>query len=123
MAEHADAELERRVDAQRMLPRVNQAREQQAAEAHPAHEGPEQDAERDRGRADHQLEELKPDDLVDQRGAAAADEQEQQRGKKTAGTHRMGRSVHRPIANCGLRTAECGLIADCGLRIGAWIED
>ena len=64
-----------RVDAQRMLARGDHPRQQQAAQAHAAHEGAEQDAERDRRRADDQLQQLEPDDLVDQRGAAAADEQ------------------------------------------------
>ena len=52
---------------------------------------PEQHAERDGGRADHQLDQLEPDDLVDQRGAAAADEQQQQQREKSLG-RREGKS-------------------------------
>ncbi len=37
----------------------------------------EQDRERHRGRADHQLEQLKPDDLVDECGRAATDKETQ----------------------------------------------
>ena len=76
----ADAKLERGVDPQRMLLRGNQARQQQAAQAHPAHEGAEQNAHGDRRRSDDELQQLEPDDLVDQRGTAAADEQQQQQG-------------------------------------------
>src|SRR5262249_56972659 len=89
----ADAELERGVDAQRMLIGGDEPRQQQAAETHAAHEGAEQDAERDRRRSDDELKELEPDDLVDQRRAAAADEKEKQRGKMTTWGHRLRRSV------------------------------
>ncbi|MCK7521321.1 MAG: hypothetical protein MZV64_28395 [Ignavibacteriales bacterium] len=59
----------------------------EAAEAQPAHERAEQDGQGDRRRADHQLEQLEPDHLVDQRGAAAADEQQQEHGKEAARVH------------------------------------
>ncbi len=58
------------------------AGKKQAAEAHAAHERPEQHAHGPRRRPDDELEELKPDDFVDQRGATAADEQQQQRGQQ-----------------------------------------
>jgi hypothetical protein len=77
-AEQRDAEFEVGIDAQRMLARGNHARQQQAAETHAAHEGAEQDAERDRRRADDQLQQLKPDDFVNEGGAAAADEEDDQ---------------------------------------------
>ena len=48
-AERADAELEKCVDAQRMLPRRHISRQQQAAETHAAHVDPEQHAEGDGG--------------------------------------------------------------------------
>ena len=56
--------------------------EQQAADAHAAHERAEQHAHRHRRRADDETEELEPDDLVDQRRAAAADEQQHEQRKK-----------------------------------------
>ena len=71
-----DAELEPRVHAQRMLARRYHPRQQEAAQAHTGHERTEQDSERDGRRADHELQQLEPDDFVDQRRAAAADEQE-----------------------------------------------
>jgi hypothetical protein len=60
----------------------DEARQQQAAEAHAAHERPEQHADGDRGRANHQFEQLKPDDFVDECSAATADKQQQQRGQQ-----------------------------------------
>ena len=75
--EHADAELERGVHAERVVLRRYDARQQQAAETHAAHERAEQDADRDRRRSDEELQQLKPDDLVDQRSRTAANEQKQ----------------------------------------------
>ena len=75
-----------RVDPQRMLPAQLQPRQQEAAQAQPAHERGQQHAQRNRGRPDHQLQQLVPDDFVDQRGAAAAGEQQQQQGQMTART-------------------------------------
>ena len=108
-AHDADAELEDGVDLERMLLRVHVPRQQIAAEAHAAHERAEQHAERDRGRPDHQLQQLEPDDLVDQRRAAAADEQEQderQVGEGRQGTwfpvgHKLGNGIKRKVP--GLR--------------------
>ena len=62
-------------------------RQEEAAEAHAAHERAEQDADRHRRRADHQLEQLKPDHFVNQRGAAAANEEQQQRREQTLRSH------------------------------------
>ena len=78
--EHADGDLDERIDAQRMLARRDVARQQEAAETHAAHERAEQHSQRHRRRANHELEELEPDDLVNQGGAAAGDKQQQQRG-------------------------------------------
>ncbi|MBI5689495.1 MAG: hypothetical protein HZC55_05310 [Verrucomicrobia bacterium] len=85
--EHADsgdghAQFEDGVGLQRADVGRQPARQGQAAEAHPAHEGPEQNRERDGRGTDHQLQHLQPDNLVDQRGAAAADEQRQQQGRR-----------------------------------------
>ncbi len=77
-ADGADAKLQQRVHAQRVLAARNHARQKQAAEAHPAHEGGQQDAHRHGRRTDVQLQHLEPDDLVDERGRAAADEEQQQ---------------------------------------------
>ena len=60
------------------MDRADPPRQQDAAEAHAAHEGAEQNAERDRGRPDGQLQQLKPDDFINQRRTAAADEEQQQ---------------------------------------------
>ncbi len=79
-AGRSDADLERRVDAQRMAVRRNHARREKAPEAHAPHERSKEHAERDRRRADDQLEGLEPDDLVDQRGRAAPNEQQQNGG-------------------------------------------
>ena len=87
--EGADAELDQRVDAQRMLARGDVARQQEAAETHAAHEGAEQDAKRDRRRANDELQQLKPDDLVNEGGAAAGDKEQQQRGHIASRGHRI----------------------------------
>ena len=78
-----------RVDAQRVFFGEGQARQQKAAGAKAAHERGEQDAERDGARADHQLQQLVPDDLVNQRSTTAACEEQEQQGQKTA--RRAGR--------------------------------
>ena len=72
------------------MPRRHHARQEKAAETHPAHERAEQDAERDDRRPDDELKELKPDDFVNQRGAAAADEQDD--SKRGMGILRAGSS-------------------------------
>ena len=73
LLKNADGELERGVHAQRVAPGRNPLRRVEAAEAHAAHERPEQHAKRDRRGSNRQLQELLPDDLVDQRGRTAAD--------------------------------------------------
>ena len=82
----ADTEFQLAVDAQRMLPPEFQARQQQTPQAEPAHESGQQHAERDRARPDHQLQQLVPDDFIDQGGAAAAGKQQQEQGQMTART-------------------------------------
>src|SRR6186713_1497351 len=72
----ADAELERGVDPQRVPAGRDVTGQQEAAQAHPAHEGPEQHAHRHGGRAHEQLQHLEPDDLVDEGGGAAPEEEE-----------------------------------------------
>ena len=89
----ADAQLEQGVDPQGVPPARDEARQQQAAHAHAAHERPQQHAEGNGGRADHQLQELEPDDLVDQGRTAAADEQHEQHGQKPARRGRSGGEV------------------------------
>ena len=98
-AEHADADLDQRIDLERMMARGDQIGQRQAAQAHAAHEGAEQHAERDRGRADHQLQQLEPDDLVDQRRAAAAEEEHEDGGKQGGGYGGPG-----PVAVTGAHT-------------------
>jgi hypothetical protein len=82
-SEHTDPEFQHRVHAQRMLPPGNHVGEQETADAHPTHERPEKDTKRDGRRTYDQLEQLEPDDLVDERRAAAADEQQEQEWKET----------------------------------------
>ncbi len=85
--EHADADLEERVNPQRVLARRDVARQKKAPETHAAHERPEQDGQRDRRRANHELKELEPDDLVNEGSAAAGDKQQQQRGHVASRGH------------------------------------
>ena len=77
-ADETDAELEVGVDLERMMRGADPPRQQDAAEAHAAHERAEQNAEGDRGGPDGQLQQLKPDDFINQCGTAAADEEQQQ---------------------------------------------
>jgi len=65
-----------------MPARGDDARQGDTAQAHPAHEGSQQHGEGNRGGTDHQLQQLEPDDFVDQRSATAADEQRQQQRKE-----------------------------------------
>jgi hypothetical protein len=62
---------------------ADQAGQRQATRAHSAHEGSQKHAQRDGGRADDELEQLEPDDFVDQSRASAADE-EQDRQRQIA---------------------------------------
>ena len=77
-ADGADAELEVGVDFQRVMGRGDPPRQQEAAQAHAPHERAQQDAQRHGRRTNRQLQELEPDDFINQRCAAAADEQQQQ---------------------------------------------
>jgi hypothetical protein len=86
-AEGADPQFQPRIHAQRMHRRRHVAREEQAAEAHAAHERPEQHAHRDRRGSDHELEQLEPDDFVDESGTPAADEQQEQRRENATRCH------------------------------------
>ncbi len=74
-----DSQFEGGVNFQRML-RQADAREPQAADAQASHEGREQDAERNRGRPDGELQQLVPDDFVDQRAHAARRKKNQKDG-------------------------------------------
>ena len=80
-----DAEFQEGIDAQRMLPCEPQAGEPHTADAEAAHKGGEQEAERHGGGTDGQLQKLIPDGLVDQGGASAAGEQNEQQGKVARG--------------------------------------
>ena len=91
IAECTDAELEKRIDAQRMLVRRDISRQQQAAQAHAAHVDSEQHAERHGRRADRQLKELEPDDFVDERGATGPDEEQEQGGQPRGRRPAIGR--------------------------------
>src|SRR5262249_17056592 len=85
--ERPDPELERRVHTERVLPGADDARQEQTAQAHAAHEGAEQETKGNGRGSDDQLEELKPDDFVNESGTAAADKEQQQRGQIPARRH------------------------------------
>jgi hypothetical protein len=69
-------DLQPGVDAQRMTIGPDEAGKEEASSTQAGHERCQQYAEGDRGRADNQLEKLKPDHLVDERTASAGDEQQ-----------------------------------------------
>ena len=79
---NANCDFQDGVHAQGVPMAGNEAREPQAPQTHPAHEGPEQYPDRDRGGPEHELQHLKPDDLVDQGRASAGHEQNQQERKR-----------------------------------------
>ena len=79
------------------LPEPRDARQQEAADAHAAHVGGEEHAERDRRRTDDELEELEPDNLVDQRRNAAADEEREEGWEKAVAG---GGIDHQMAADC-----------------------
>jgi hypothetical protein len=68
-----------------MLSFETHAGEPHTADAEAAHKGGEQEAERHGGGTDGQLQKLIPDSLVDQSGASAAGEQDEQQGKVARG--------------------------------------
>src|SRR5262245_57142187 len=70
-----------------MEPSGNQSGKQQTAEAHAAHESPEQYAQRHSRGPDNELKQLEPDNFVDQRGAAASDKHNEEQGKNPARTN------------------------------------
>src|SRR6185503_884475 len=84
------AELEKRVDAERMMACADQTREQQAAETHAAHEDAEQDAERDGRGSNRELEELEPDNFIYESRAAGSDKEDKQRRQPAAPRIRCG---------------------------------
>ena len=72
-----------------LLARGCDTRQQQAAEAHTAHERAEQHSHGHGGGPDDELEQLKPDDFVDERGTTAADKQQEQAGQEPARGHQV----------------------------------
>ena len=90
-ADDADAQLQHGVDAQRMVPAGDDARQQQAAQAHAAHERAQQHAQRDGEEPITSCSSCEPDDLVDQRRAAAADEEQEQQRQEPPGASSVGR--------------------------------
>jgi hypothetical protein len=81
------AQLEARVHAQRMLTRRYEVRQREAAQTHAGHECAEEHSQRNRRGSDHQLQQLEPDDFVDEGCAPAADEQQQERRKNASRLH------------------------------------
>ena len=86
-ADDGDGQLDQAVHTQRVFPDADEARQQEAAEAHAPHERAEQHTERNRGRSNDQLEQLQPDHLVDQGSTAAGDEKHQQQRQHEAAGH------------------------------------
>jgi hypothetical protein len=93
-AEERNPDFEVRVDLQRMMTGIDVPGQQQASEAHAAHEHSQEDAKRDGRRSDGELEELEPDDFIDQ--------------GRTAGPHEEQEERRQP--------ALCRIEADCGPR-------
>ena len=84
-----DAQLEHRIHPKRMpLPR-DEARQQQAAQAHAPHERRQQDAQGNGGRADHQSQKLEPDHLVDKAAHPLPMKSKSTRGRYRPGTSRF----------------------------------
>jgi hypothetical protein len=71
----------------------NEAGQSQTAQAHAAHKSAEQQTERNGGGADDKLEQLEPDDLVNQGGATAAEKQEQKQRQEAGRGGRRRRGV------------------------------
>ena len=63
---------------------VDDARQQQAAQAHAAHEDAEQDAERNGRRAYRELKELEPDNFIYEGRAAGSDKKQKKRRQPAA---------------------------------------
>ena len=72
-ADDTDGQFQQGVNAQRVVPGRNEARQGEAAQAHAAHERAQEHAEGNGGRADCQLQQLEPDNFVNEGRAAAAD--------------------------------------------------
>jgi hypothetical protein len=90
-SDEPDAQLETRIHAQRMLTRRHEVRQREAAQTHAAHECAEEYSQRNRRGSDHQLQQLEPDDFVDEGRAPAADEQQQERRKNASRRHGLPR--------------------------------
>ncbi len=71
----SDAQLQERIRAQRVACGGYDMGQSEAAEAHSPHERTKQHGQRNRRRANHKLEHLQPDDLVNESCAAAAHKQ------------------------------------------------
>jgi hypothetical protein len=65
-----------------MMPGGDEARQGDASQAHSAHEGAEQNTQGNRGGTDHELQELAPNDFVNERGTTAGGKQEQEQRQK-----------------------------------------
>jgi hypothetical protein len=78
--EQADADLQRPVDPQGMGLARDDARQQHASQKHPAHEGRQENRQRQSRRADDQAQKMNPDHFVDERGAAAGEKESAERG-------------------------------------------
>src|SRR5262249_12987977 len=87
--EDGNGGLELRVNAERMLQARDVLRQEQAADAHAAHERAEEHAHRSRLRTDEEAQQWEPNELVPERRGAAADEQQDQQRKKPV-LHRGG---------------------------------
>ncbi len=84
-SEAGDRQLQQRVNAERVLAARHEAGEVEATDAHAAHERAEQHPERHRRRSDDETQELEPDDLVNQRRAAASNEKEDDQWEQPTG--------------------------------------
>lgn len=79
-ASQGNAKFQQAVDSEGMEPSRHEAWKEEATGAHAPHEGAQEHAERDGGRADDQLEKLEPDNLVNEGGTTTSDKQQQNGG-------------------------------------------
>ena len=75
---HTNAQLQKRIHLERMVLLVDEPRQIQTPKAHATHEGGQQNTKRNRRRPNHELQQLKPHNFVNQRAHTAANEQQEQ---------------------------------------------
>src|SRR4051794_29988269 len=82
--------------------RGDEPRKQQAPQTHSSHEGAEENPERHRRGADDELDQLEPDNLIDQCRAATSHEQHEQQRQEAMGWWKRQWDVERMRLACSL---------------------